>query len=151
MITHKDTIIQVTFTVGARRYEKYGLQSADYAFIKSVNPYGYKFAGVEGVMEFLKDEEERIKMGWPKKPMYDDWSYFKNFVIGNRPEGDRRKKQKEKTLRIWNGRIRGREEAELVLWNDVKIEKVVAFDKATDTETDITKRFMEIWNLGIKK
>ena len=134
--------------VGIRRYEKYSLQSADYAFIRSVNPYGYKFAGVEGVMEFLNEEEERIKMGWPKKPMYDDWSYFKTFVIGMRPYGDRRRKREEKKLSIWNGRVRGMERVETIPWKDVKIEKVVAFDKATNNETDITKRFMEIWNIG---
>jgi hypothetical protein len=151
MITHKDTIIQVTFTIGTRRYEKYGLQRADWAFVRSVNPYGYNFAGVDGVMEFLNEEEKRIKMGWSKKPTYDDWSYFKYFVLGNRPDGDRRKKQKPKKLTIWNGGRHALVNAEIVPWEDVKIEKVVAFDKDTDTETDITKRFMEVWNLGNKK
>jgi len=131
MVKHKDTIIKVTFTARGRRYEGLSLQSADYMFAKTVNPYGYKFTGVEAVRAWLLEERTKIF------PDSEKWSYLKSWIHGTRyPDG-----KFDHYILIWLGRrVQDR-----VDYEDIKIEKAVAFDKATDTETDITPEFLETW------
>lgn len=135
MIKHKDTIILVTFTAGDQRFERFALQSADCTFIKSINPAGYKFVDVEAVRNFLREQKQLVLRNRDE----DEFSYLKASILGGRWDEC---EPGEHDVNIWYkyGRT--------VKYKDIVIEKAVAFDKATDTETDITEEFKAIWNVG---
>jgi hypothetical protein len=137
MIKHKDTIIQVTFTIDGVRYEKFALQSADYVLVKTINPYGYKFVDVEAVLAFLAEEKELIL----RNSEDDHFSYLKHFVLGDAEDGNK----PDHKVTIWPAR----KKSFTAPYNSIKIEKAVAFDKATDKETDITKEFCDVWYIGL--
>ena len=137
MVKHKDIIILVTFSDAIRnhdRFERYAFQSADCAFIKSVNPYGYKFADMDEVYAFLDENKRLIQANCDS----DHWSYFKHFVLG-----DEYDKPGEQKIYIWK---KGHDLN--IPYKDIVIESVVTYNKATGEEIDITKKFAEVWNIG---
>ena len=136
MIKHKDVIIQVTFTAKGKRYEDYALQSADYVFVQTVNPCGYRFEDLAAVKKFLKDQAKLVKANNDDDP----FSYLKACIVGTSWRG-----VEENEIGVWGRRWK---RPEFLLYKDINIERVAAFDRATDTWTDITKEFMAVWDLG---
>jgi len=137
MIKHKDVIIQVTFTANGKLYEDFALQSADYVFVQTINPYRYRFENLDAVMRFLEEQERLIRANNDDDP----FSYFKSSVVGDCGDKDRA----EHTVGVWGKRWK---KPELIKYKDIEIKRAVAFDKATDTWTDITKEFTAVWNIG---